>query len=115
MAAAASTKSAAQRAPILRETPSMTLAALVGDPDAAALAREAIITSWTGEVPEPAYWIETAGFAQARSEIVAALQAGPGPIVLTGPSGHGKSLLLRSLWQQPFCFSTNDQLGILTG
>ena len=41
----------------------MSLDALVGDPDAAAGEREAIIASWTAEVPEPAYWIDTPGFA----------------------------------------------------
>jgi hypothetical protein len=54
-----------------------------------------------GDHPAVEPWIETAALARVRREIEGALRAGAGPVVLTGPDGHGKSLLLRQLWLKP--------------
>jgi hypothetical protein len=62
---------------------------------------EAFIESWTGERPHPERWIETSAFVRARSALCDALSAGPGAILVTGPSGHGKTTLLRSCWHHP--------------
>ena len=61
---------------------------------------EKLIASWTGERPSPECWIETLGIERARREVEDALRASAAPIVITGPSGHGKSLVLRWLWRQ---------------
>jgi AAA domain-containing protein len=60
-----------------------------------------LVELWTGEQPAPACWIETAAIARARDEIEAALYERVEAVLLSGPSGHGKSFLLRALWHRP--------------
>src|SRR5262245_54703239 len=62
---------------------------------------EALIASWTGQRRGPKYWIETRGTLRARADLEAALRAGARAIVFSGPSGHGKTTLIRSLWHDP--------------
>jgi hypothetical protein len=45
--------------------------------------------------------VETAQVSRVRQKITAALFDAATPILITGPSGHGKTLLLRSLWRRP--------------
>jgi AAA domain len=45
--------------------------------------------------------IATAEISRARQEIIAALFDSAAPILVTAPSGHGKTPLLRSLWRRP--------------
>jgi hypothetical protein len=59
------------------------------------------IEPWTDDRPDPAHWLTTVGLESARLELEEALRAGPDPIVVSGPTGHGKTLLLRSLRTRP--------------
>jgi len=70
------------------------------DPDFAK-AFDALIEAWTGDRLDPEHRVETAEILRARRDIVDALCDSPEPIVILGPSGHGKTLLLRSLWRRP--------------
>ena len=59
------------------------------------------IERWTDDRPDPARWLDTLDLQRARREVEEALRAGSRPIVISGPSGHGKTLLLRSLRSRP--------------
>ena len=56
-----------------------------------------LVEPWTDECPDPAHWLKTTGLEYVRSKVDEALRSGPGPILVSGPTGHGKTLLLRSL------------------
>jgi type II secretory pathway predicted ATPase ExeA len=72
-----------------------------GSAEAAPAGVESLIAAWTAERPRPEYWIETGGLERARSELQTALHDRAAAVVVTGPSGHGKTTLLRSFWQHP--------------
>jgi hypothetical protein len=59
------------------------------------------VEHWTDDRPDPARWLATPGIEHARTRVLAALARGERSIVVCGPSGHGKTLLLRSLAAQP--------------
>ena len=63
--------------------------------------RLSLTEPWMDDRPDPAHWLKTMDLESARRELGEALRAGPDPIVVTGPTGHGKTLLLRSLWSRP--------------
>ena len=56
-----------------------------------------LVEPWTAECPDPEHWLKTTGFDYARGKVEEALRSGPGPILMSGPTGYGKTLLLRSL------------------
>ena len=60
-----------------------------------------LVEPWTDDRPDPKHWLGTADLERARREVEEALRAGPGPIVVSGPPGHGKTLLLRALQTRP--------------
>jgi AAA domain len=80
------------------ETMSPELARATWLTDAAWLAQ---VEPWTDDRPDPAHWINTMSLESARRRVEEALRAEPGPIVVCGPTGHGKTLLLRSLRIRP--------------
>lgn len=57
----------------------------------------ALVEPWTHECPDPEHWLRTTGLENARHEVEEALRSRPDPILVSGPTGHGKTLLLRSL------------------
>jgi AAA domain/PEGA domain len=76
----------------------MTSSARVADP---AEAIESAVAAWTADRPRPDHWIETAGMLRGRAALEQALRDGAASVLVTGPSGHGKTTLLRSFWHEP--------------
>jgi hypothetical protein len=70
-----------------------------GTPDLESL--EGLLAAWTSGHPDADHRIETGRIRSARQKIAAALSDDSMTILITGPSGHGKTLLLRSLWRRP--------------
>lgn len=57
---------------------------------------------WTDDRVDPMHRLATSGMMRARGEVRRALrEPGHGPIVVYGPTGHGKSLLLHSFLNHP--------------
>jgi hypothetical protein len=70
--------------------------------DARPTSLDALVANRSGPaLPVLGHWIETPALARARREIERALCESSDPIVLSGLSGHGKTLLLRRLWLRP--------------
>ncbi|MHA7835877.1 MAG: AAA family ATPase [bacterium] len=60
------------------------------------------VEAWTTDRADTAHRLATTGLTQARDRIEAVLREEPsGPIIVHGPTGYGKSLLLQSLRDHP--------------